>query len=117
MIFKQMLSDYPVSCPVQMLRYNIHNEKLHLVTFEWKFMPYNKINYKNVDGVKWLPLKHILKLFSYLIGWPDIDNTGLQKKFPIIIFQFLVSFFPVDYKYESFFLLHAQPFRNFLTKL
>ena len=33
-----------------------------------------------------------------------VDNTGLQKNFPRIRFQYSVSFFPAEFEYESHFL-------------
>ena len=43
-------------------------------------------------------------------------NTGLQKKFPRMNFQYFVSFFPAEYDYESHFFPSRPDFPKFYDK-
>ena len=44
------------------------------------------------------------------------ENTGLQKKFPSIICQYSVSFFPAEYEYETYFFPTRPDFPKFYDK-
>ena len=46
-----------------------------------------------------------------------VNNTGLQKKFPRINFQYLVSFSPSEYEYENLFSYHVKIFQKNMTKV
>ena len=43
--------------------------------------------------------------FKFLL--PEVDSTGLQKKFPGINFQYSVSFSTAEYEYETLFSYHV----------
>ena len=86
-------------------------EKNHREDVSWTTLSHKEV--AKTDEISTVSVTTVLlkPYMDYLRIRPD--NTGLQKNFPRIRFQYSVSFSPAEYEFES----HFFPSRQYFPKI